>query len=155
MEDFNSETDSDYTSYWRDWVSFSFLLCFCFVLPFCVGHGGVWLHGAFLGCGWTGRCECGWRQSSSWGEEGTLIVTRPALFPHPAHTDSPAPCPILHLLVLHPACRLPWIQKRAFLRCHLLPLLQRRPSRTQRRVLMKPRPPPADPPPKRPSRLRS
>lgn len=22
MEDFNSETDSDYTSYWRDWVSF-------------------------------------------------------------------------------------------------------------------------------------
>jgi hypothetical protein len=21
MEDFNSETDSDYTSYWRDWVS--------------------------------------------------------------------------------------------------------------------------------------
>ena len=20
MEDFNSETDSDYTSYWRDWV---------------------------------------------------------------------------------------------------------------------------------------
>lgn len=23
MEDFNSETDSDYTSYWRDWVSLS------------------------------------------------------------------------------------------------------------------------------------
>ena len=23
MEDFNSETDSDYTSYWRDWVSSS------------------------------------------------------------------------------------------------------------------------------------
>jgi hypothetical protein len=22
MEDFQSETDSDYTSYWRDWVSF-------------------------------------------------------------------------------------------------------------------------------------
>ena len=21
MDDFNSETDSDYTSYWRDWVS--------------------------------------------------------------------------------------------------------------------------------------
>lgn len=26
MEDFNSETDSDYTSYWRDWVSWLFLL---------------------------------------------------------------------------------------------------------------------------------
>lgn len=25
MDDFNSETDSDYTSYWRDWVSLSFL----------------------------------------------------------------------------------------------------------------------------------
>lgn len=22
MEDFNSETESDYTSYWRDWVSY-------------------------------------------------------------------------------------------------------------------------------------
>lgn len=22
MDDFNSETDSDYTSYWRDWVRF-------------------------------------------------------------------------------------------------------------------------------------
>lgn len=22
MDDFNSETDSDYTSYWRDWVGF-------------------------------------------------------------------------------------------------------------------------------------
>lgn len=41
MEDFNSETDSDYTSYWRDWVSrdCSFLLlllllliCCCFVM---------------------------------------------------------------------------------------------------------------------------
>lgn len=26
MEDFNSESDSDYTSYWRDWVSRGFLL---------------------------------------------------------------------------------------------------------------------------------
>jgi hypothetical protein len=26
MEDFNSETDSDYTSYWRDWVSDVLLL---------------------------------------------------------------------------------------------------------------------------------
>ena len=25
MEDYNSETDSDYTSYWRDWVSGFFL----------------------------------------------------------------------------------------------------------------------------------
>jgi hypothetical protein len=24
MDDFNSETDSDYTSYWRDWVSWNF-----------------------------------------------------------------------------------------------------------------------------------
>ena len=32
MEDFNSETDSDYTSYWRDWVSWcwfpSLFICF-------------------------------------------------------------------------------------------------------------------------------
>ena len=27
MEDFNSETDSDYTSYWRDWVG-AFLLSY-------------------------------------------------------------------------------------------------------------------------------
>ena len=25
MDDFASDTDSDYTSYWRDWVSVSFL----------------------------------------------------------------------------------------------------------------------------------
>lgn len=30
MEDFNSETDSDYTSYWRDWVS-EFLSFFDFI----------------------------------------------------------------------------------------------------------------------------
>ena len=29
MEDFNSETDSDYTSYWRDWVSFESLFVGC------------------------------------------------------------------------------------------------------------------------------
>lgn len=33
MEDFNSETDSDYTSYWRDWVSLSFFLCFVLLSP--------------------------------------------------------------------------------------------------------------------------
>lgn len=36
MEDFNSETDSDYTSYWRDWVCYIFLssrrVHFCVVL---------------------------------------------------------------------------------------------------------------------------
>lgn len=32
MEDFNSETDSDYTSYWRDWVS-EFLSFFWFHFP--------------------------------------------------------------------------------------------------------------------------
>ena len=26
MEDFNSETDSDFTSYWRDWVSAVYFL---------------------------------------------------------------------------------------------------------------------------------
>lgn len=30
MEDFNSETDSDYTSYWRDWVGSKFS---CFFFP--------------------------------------------------------------------------------------------------------------------------
>lgn len=34
MEDFNSETDSDYTSYWRDWVScFAGWLGICCLLP--------------------------------------------------------------------------------------------------------------------------
>ena len=27
MEDFASETDSDYTSYWRDWVGYAFHFC--------------------------------------------------------------------------------------------------------------------------------
>ena len=27
MEDFNSETDSDYASYWRDWVRDSVVRC--------------------------------------------------------------------------------------------------------------------------------
>lgn len=36
MEDFNSETDSDYTSYWRDWVSDkSFLSSSCELLLPC------------------------------------------------------------------------------------------------------------------------
>ena len=37
MDEFNSETDSDYTSYWRDWVSpsFSFPLL-CVRCPVCV-----------------------------------------------------------------------------------------------------------------------
>ena len=39
MEDFNSETDSDYTSYWRDWVGSLFLLVFyifdCFLFARC------------------------------------------------------------------------------------------------------------------------
>lgn len=39
MEDFNSETDSDYTSYWRDWVSAT---RFCSV-PLC-----VYLHSSSL-----------------------------------------------------------------------------------------------------------
>jgi hypothetical protein len=29
MDDFNSETDSDYTSYWRDWVSFNIFHMLC------------------------------------------------------------------------------------------------------------------------------
>lgn len=41
MDDFNTDTDSDYTSYWRDWVSYHF---FPFsgildVLPSCVALG--------------------------------------------------------------------------------------------------------------------
>jgi hypothetical protein len=31
MDDFNSETDSDYTSYWRDWVGLA--LCAVLYLP--------------------------------------------------------------------------------------------------------------------------
>lgn len=30
MDNFASETDSDYTSYWRDWVSAELLFLFCF-----------------------------------------------------------------------------------------------------------------------------
>lgn len=33
MDDFNSETDSDYTSYWRDWVSFYRFLYLCAPRP--------------------------------------------------------------------------------------------------------------------------
>jgi hypothetical protein len=29
MDDFNSETDSDYTSYWRDWVSLFYTFTIC------------------------------------------------------------------------------------------------------------------------------
>lgn len=29
MDDFNSETDSDYTSYWRDWVSLNHFHMLC------------------------------------------------------------------------------------------------------------------------------
>jgi hypothetical protein len=29
MDDFNSETDSDYTSYWRDWVSLFYNILAC------------------------------------------------------------------------------------------------------------------------------
>ena len=39
MEDFNSETDSDYTSYWRDWVSNLALLFHPFLRLIRNGHG--------------------------------------------------------------------------------------------------------------------
>lgn len=40
MDDFNSETDSDYTSYWRDWVSAALLTLvnFCLVYASCCHH---------------------------------------------------------------------------------------------------------------------
>lgn len=40
MDDFNSETDSDYTSYWRDWVGLHecFLLFITFALNECDGR---------------------------------------------------------------------------------------------------------------------
>lgn len=41
MEDFNSETDSDYTSYWRDWVSE--------VQFFCEKYRGACFHGRGMG----------------------------------------------------------------------------------------------------------
>ena len=48
MEEFNSETDSDYTSYWRDWVSVCvvvFCLCLAMHCVACVicGPGGLLL----------------------------------------------------------------------------------------------------------------
>ena len=36
MEDFGSETDSEYTSYWRDWVSEIFIVANFFVLVGCL-----------------------------------------------------------------------------------------------------------------------
>ena len=52
MDNFASETDSDYTSYWRDWVSLVFFLSICFsrfsiqgeqsvILKTCMSHPGV------------------------------------------------------------------------------------------------------------------
>jgi hypothetical protein len=38
MDDFNSETDSDYTSYWRDWVSAA---CISLSILCDAGHGGL------------------------------------------------------------------------------------------------------------------
>ena len=44
MDDFNSDTDSDYTSYWRDWVGTSLL------------HSGAPM--AFILCDSTGTLMC-------------------------------------------------------------------------------------------------
>lgn len=40
METFNSETDSDYTSYWKDWVSHAFLHLLRVLYAAC-GYGKV------------------------------------------------------------------------------------------------------------------
>jgi hypothetical protein len=52
MEDFNSETDSDYTSYWRDWVSLPEGFLSCWTLR-CAGlvDGDVLLRCIFFGGG--------------------------------------------------------------------------------------------------------
>ena len=46
MDDFASETDSDYTSYWRDWVSkcsfYMYRSIFVFVVVFSVAVPVVW-----------------------------------------------------------------------------------------------------------------
>lgn len=42
MDDFNSETDSDYTSYWRDWVSL-------FTISTCAGVAKAGLDGSRYG----------------------------------------------------------------------------------------------------------
>ena len=38
MEDLQSETDSDYTSYWKDWVSHFLVLAFRALPPIPVVH---------------------------------------------------------------------------------------------------------------------
>lgn len=43
MDDFASETDSDYTSYWRDWVG-----CACFIFSNCVAFSKVDFHFKFV-----------------------------------------------------------------------------------------------------------
>jgi len=50
MDDFASDTDSDYTSYWRDWVSVFFSCCFSRVF-------GEFrnLVGVLAGVGWSVR----------------------------------------------------------------------------------------------------
>jgi hypothetical protein len=40
MDDFNSESDSDYTSYWRDWVRTRALLNTTLAAPAIVEHVG-------------------------------------------------------------------------------------------------------------------
>jgi hypothetical protein len=51
MDDFASDTDSDYTSYWRDWVSlfyFSSMILLCLL----VLVGGFWWGVVWIGGGW-------------------------------------------------------------------------------------------------------
>jgi len=49
MEDFQSETDSDYTSYWRDWVR-TFLLVLHTHYSLAGGHATLWSMGVGV-CG--------------------------------------------------------------------------------------------------------
>lgn len=54
MEDYNSETESDYTSYWRDWVGgLTFLLCSQQARSIFVPSCYVWLVAGvsyYIGC---------------------------------------------------------------------------------------------------------
>jgi hypothetical protein len=53
MDDFASDTDSDYTSYWRDWVSVFFLSSFLSLISLVCWWGGLLVGVLF----WSVVCE--------------------------------------------------------------------------------------------------
>ena len=92
MEDFNSETDSDYTSYWRDWVSWCWFLCsVCFLLSFYMSCSVCWKNGAavaFAGLFLHYGCECRKENRSSRAYERPDELETQPILPGSLHPTS-------------------------------------------------------------------